>query len=371
MKKSADVVIIGGGIQGTSVAYHLAKRGITNVALVEMDLIGSGSSGRSAAMLINTMSRQETIRLSQESFKEYLNFNEELGESSGFRQIGHMTIATPAVESKLVEEVAIQRKMGVPVETLGPAQISEVVPALNVEDLAFGAVCWTDGIIDPHAIMQTYTREARALGVEIYERVQATGIKLQDGRVVGVNTSYGFVSTALVVNAAGARAIEVGAWVGLKLPITNYKRHIFITDQFPEISARTPIVMDMQDDWYFRKEGDGILVGMGREESQSFEPQVEWELQSLLVERALHRAPILANARIIRGWVGLRALTPDDLPVLGRVPGLEGFVNCCGWGGHGVMHAPIGGLLTAEIIVDGDASTIDVTPFRYHRFANA
>jgi sarcosine oxidase subunit beta len=369
MKTSADVVIIGGGIQGTSVAYHLAKRGITNVALVEMDLIGSGSSGRSAAMLINTMSRRETIRLSQESFKEYLNFTEELGESSGFRQIGHMTIATSAVESRLLEEVEMQRKLGVHVETLGPSQILEAVPALNVQDLVIGAVCWTDGIINPHSVMQAYTRGARTLGVEIDERVPATGIELQNGRVVGVHTTGGLISTHCVVNAAGARAIEVGAWVGLKLPITNYKRHIFITDEFPEIPDRTPIVMDMQDDWYFRKEGAGILIGMGREESQSFEPQVEWELQDLLVERALHRAPVLANARIIRGWVGLRALTPDDLPILGYAPAVEGFVNCCGWGGHGVMHAPIGGLLTAEIIADGHATTLDLTPFRYERFA--
>ena len=371
MKSSADVVIVGGGIQGTSVAYHLAKRGITNVALIEMDLVGSGSSGKSAAMVVNAMSREETIRLSQESFKEYLGFAEQTGESSGFRQLGHLTIATYPVEQELREEVAIQRKLGVPVEILDPCGIQEIAPALNVEDLALGAICWTDGVIDPHCVMQAYTRQARSLGVEVNERVQAIGIQVQKGRVTGVQTSQGVISTPCVVNAAGAHAAEAAAWIGLNLPITNYKRHIFITDEFPEVPNHTPIVVDMEDDWYFRKEGPGILIGMGREESRTFEPQVEWELQDLLVERAMHRAPILAKARIIRGWVGLRAVTPDDLPILGYAPGIEGFVNCCGWGGHGVMHAPIGGLLTAETIAEGRTITLDNTPFRYERFAVA
>ncbi len=371
MKSSADVVIIGGGIQGTSVAYHLAKRGITNIALVEMELIGSGSSGRSAAMLMLSMSREETIRLSQESFKEYMSFGDELGESSHFKHIGYMTVATEKIEPVLRDEIELQQKMKVPVEVLDAAQIKEIVSALNVDDLVLGAITRTDGVIDPHAVMQVYTRGARNLGVEIDERVQATGIELQNHRVAGVHTTEGLISTPLVVNAAGARAIEVGGWVGLNLPIKNYKRHIFITDEFRDIPEGTPFVMDLEVEWYFRKEGNAVLMGMGREESKSFEPQVEWEFQDQVIGRALYRAPILANARVIRGWAGLRALTPDDLPVLGYAPGVEGFVNCCGWGGHGVMHAPIGGILTSEIIANGRATTMDLTPFLYERFDNA
>jgi glycine/D-amino acid oxidase-like deaminating enzyme len=368
MKTTADVVIIGGGIQGTSVVYHLAQRGITNVALVEMDLIGSGSSGRSAAMLMLSMPGRETIRLSQAAYPEYLHFGEELDEAFAFKQIGSMYIATPATEAELQRDIELQRSLGVPIEVLDPQQVKQVVPAMCVDDLVFGTFCRTDGVIDPHAVMQAYTRAARARGAEIDERVQAMGIESQNGRVVGVHTTEGLISTRLVVNAAGARAAEVGTWVGLKLPITNYQRHIFITDAFPEIPDNTPFVEDMDGEWYFRKEGVGMLLGMGREESKTPEPQFEWEFREKVIERAVARVPILENARILRGWAGIRALTPDNQPILGYAPGVEGFINCCGWGGHGVMHAPIGGILTSELIADGKTTTLDLAPFKYERF---
>lgn len=368
MRSTADVVVIGGGIQGLACLYHLAAKGIRNISLVELDLLGSGSSGRSAAMLVLAMSRRETIALSFLSWQEYMAFGDLLGESSHFKPIGYLSVATAAAEQALREEIAIQQEMGVPIEILTPQEIKELVPALNVEDLVLGVICRKDGVIDPHAVMQAYARGAKQLGAEINEHVQATGIVLDKGRVVQVETTAGRISTPIVVNAAGARAREVGAWVGLKLPITNYKRHIFITDEFPQIPQNTPFVMDLEVEWYFRKEGENVLIGMGREESTSYEPQFEPEFQEQVIERAALRAPILLEAKIVNGWAGLRALTPDDLPILGYAPGVEGFVNCCGWGGHGVMHAPAGGILTAELIADGKTTSMDLTPFQYERF---
>ena len=369
MKSTADVVIIGGGIQGTSIAYHLAKRGVRNVVLVEADLVGSGSSGKSAAMILLQMSREMTIRLSQESFKEYLHFNEEFGVDIGYKPIGYLNLATKSIADELRAQVELQHRFGVPTEMLSPQEIARRVPAVNVDDIEFGAVCWQDGVIDPHTVMQTYVQNARKLGVEICEKVEATGIALETSRVVGVDTRDGFISTPMVVNAAGARGAQVASWVNLKLPITNYKRTVFITDRFDAIADDAPFVNDAEVEWYFRKEGRGILMGMGREESTTYEPQLEWEFLDAIIARALHRAPILANARVMRGWAGMRSLTPDDYPILGRVPAVDGFVNACGWGGHGVMHAPIGGILIAELIADGKATTLDLTPFRLERFS--
>ncbi len=373
LKSSASIVIIGGGIIGTSIAYHLAQRGVRDVVLVEADIVGSGSSGHSAAMILLQMSREMTIRLSQESFKEYLHFNEEFDTDIGYKPIGYLNIATREIADELRAQVELQHRLGVPTEILSPQEIARLVPAVNIADIEFGSICWKDGVIDPHSVMQAYIKHARRLGAEINEKVEATGIVLDTARnrVVGVQTTEGLISTPVVVNAAGARAIQIGAWVGLNLPIKNYKRTIFITDRFDEISENAPFVMDLAVEWYFRKEGKGILMGMGVEESTTFEPQLEWEFLDAIIQRALHRAPILANARVMYGWAGLRSLTPDDYPILGRVlpGGVEGFTNACGWGGHGVMHAPIGGQLVAELIADRKATTMDTSPFRLERFA--
>jgi len=368
MKTHADVVIIGGGIQGTSIAYHLARRSVHDVVLVEADIIGSGSSGRSAAMILLQMSREMTIRLSQESFKEYLHFEEEIGADIGYKPIGYLNLATREIADDLRAQVALQRQLGVPTEILSPQEIARLVPAVNVEDVEFGSICWQDGVIDPHTVMQTYVQRARQLGAEICEKVEGTGIAVENDRVVGVQTSAGLISTPLVVNAAGARAAQVASWVGLQLPIRNFKRTVFITDRFDEIPDSAPFVMDLAVEWYFRKEGKGVLMGMGVEESMTFEPQLDWEFLDAMIQHAMHRAPILANARVMRGWAGLRPLTPDDCPILGHAPGVDGFVNACGWGGHGVMHAPIGGKLIAELIADGKATTMDLAPFRAERF---
>lgn len=371
MKSRADVVIIGGGIQGTSAAYHLAKLGVPDIVLVEADIVGSGSSGRSAAMILLQMSREMTIRMSQESFKEYMSFADEFGAEIGYKPTGYLHLATQGIADQLRSEVDLQRRNGVPTELLSPADIARVVPAVNVEDLVLGSICWQDGVIDPHSVMQGYVRRARLLGAEIDEQVQATGIVIEKGRVTGVQTTAGLIATPIVVNAAGPRAVQVGGWVGLDLPIRNFKRTIFITDRFDAIPDNAPFVMDLAVEWYFRKEGKGILMGMGLEESTTFEPQLEWEFLDTLTRHALHRAPVLANARVMRGWAGLRPLTPDDYPILGPVPSLAGFINDCGWGGHGVMHAPIGGQLIAELIADGETSTMDLAPFRLERFASS
>jgi sarcosine oxidase subunit beta len=367
VKTTGDVVIIGGGIQGTSVAYHLAKQGIRDVVLVEADIVGSGSSGRSAAMILLQMSREQTVRLSQESFKEFLNFEEVFGADIGYKPIGYLNLATDAVADELRRQVGLQRQMGVPVDIVTPDDIARLVPSLNTKDVVFGSVCWKDGVVDPHSVMQAYAQHARRMGVEIDEKVQATGILLDGKRVTGVQTTAGYISTPLVVNAAGARAAQIASWVGVDLPIRNFKRTIFITDRFDEVPENTPFVMDLSVEWYFRKEGRGILMGMGLEASTTFEPQLEWEFLDTMIQHALYRAPILANARVMRGWAGLRPLTPDDYPILGPVGEVTGFVNACGWGGHGVMHAPIGGQLVAELIATGK-TTLELTPFLAARF---
>ncbi len=171
-----------------------------------------------------------------------------------------------------------------------------------------------------------------------------------------------------MVNAAGFRAREVAAWAGLDLPITNFKRHIFCTGPVAAYSESIPFTYEVELPWYMRREGPGLLIGMGSAESDEEDPQVDWAFLEVVIEHSVHRAPALEEAGVKTAWAGLRPITPDDDPILGPTPHLGGFFNDCGWGGHGIMHAPAGGLLLAEWIVDGQPTSLDGSRFGAERF---
>jgi len=230
-----------------------------------------------------------------------------------------------------------------------------------------------DGMVDPHSIMMAYAHHARRLGVEFAEGVKATGLRIEGDRVVGVHTTAGFIAAPRVVNAAGFRAREVGAWAGMDLPITNLKRHIFVTGPIPTYSQPIPFTYEVEVAWYMRREGPGLLVGMGAVESDEEDPQVDWSFLDMVAEHSMHRAPALAEAEIKTGWAGLRPITPDDDPILGEASHLRGFFNDCGWGGHGIMHAPAAGMILAEWIVEGttdrgNLADVDLSRFGAERF---
>ena len=191
---------------------------------------------------------------------------------------------------------------------------------------------------------------------------------IQGDRVVGIHTTAGPIATGCVVNAAGFRARQVAAWAGMDLPITNTKRHIFVTGPVAAYSGVFPFTYELELGWYIRREGPGLLIGMGREPSDEEDPQVDWSYLDRVVEHSLHRAPPLAEAGIKNGWAGLRSLTPDGNPILGQAPHLKGFYNDCGWGGHGVMNAPAGGLILTDLILHGATTLVNVHPFRANRF---
>jgi len=367
MKETAEVVIIGAGIQGTSVAYHLARKGMTDVIVVEMNTIGSGSSGRSAAMIVRNVSRSTRLALTRISWEAYQCFGEELGVEPGYEPIGYLGLVT----HRQAQAHEVQRDVDFPSRVLDPKEIDELLPGLYLEDVAFGLYKPESGLVDPHSIYTAYATAARRLGVRIYEGVEATGLKIQNGRVSGVEPTAGVIATPRLVNAAGFRSRQVGAWAGLDLPIINLKRHIFfVTALVPPFTGPIPFVHDLEADWYFRREGPGLIMGMGKSPSNEEDPKVAWPFLQEVVEYALYRAPSLAEARVMRdrSWAGLRPVTPDEDPILGEAPSLPGFFNCCGWGGHGVMHAPAGGLLTAELIVDGKVTSGDIIPFLVDRF---
>jgi len=192
--------------------------------------------------------------------------------------------------------------------------------------------------------------------------------RLSKGQVEGVDTDKGFVATGLVVNAGGPWAIEIGRWVGVKIPIINLARSILVTRPFPDIPSTRPFVEDVTAEWYYRPEGDGVLMGMGKLPTEDLDIQINNEMINEMIDAAVHRVPALERASMLTAWTGVRPLTPDDHPILGPVPSVDGLVLNCGWGGMGIIQAPIAGQLVAEYISNGQASTVDISLFGIERF---
>jgi sarcosine oxidase subunit beta len=368
MKDSAEVVIIGGGIQGISLAYHLATLGCTDVCLLEMNTLGSGSSGRSAAMIGHAFRTERCLQLTQWSFAALNRFEEELGSSPGYEPIGCLLLAGSQGAPDLRHRWDAMQRSGIRSYLVDREEIARLTPGLNLDEIELGLYNPDEGNIDPHSIMMAYARQARSQGVEFVEGVRATGLQIHGDRLLGVTTADGTIATRCVVNAAGFRARQVAAWAGLDLPITNLKRHILFTEPVPVYSQLIPFTYELEAAWYIRREGPGMLVGMGAVESDEEDPQVDWAFLDVIGEHSMHRAPPLAEAGIQSGWAGLRPVTPDDEPILGPVPHLSGFFNDCGWGGHGVMHAPAAGMALAEWIALGSPVSTDIRPFGVERF---
>ena len=369
MNQTADVVVIGAGIQGISAAYHLAKLGVRNVVVLEENTVGSGSSRWSASMLMMQVWADWQVAFSQYCRERYLALEDEIGVSAGFQKTGTYTLVTERVAQQERMLADMRGSMGVETEMLSAAEVSNRVPVVAESELAYGVYGEADGSIDTPTIMQGFRAASERLGVTILEGSPAIDVELRNGRVHAVTTPTDTIETRFVVNATGANASQVGAMVGIDLPIDNRVRNIFIVKHHPLLENVPAFVQDAEDTWYFRRVEEGIMIGMGtrRDAPVQMAPDLEyWPAVRKLVVR---RARPITELPVTGGWSGIRPLTPDERPILGRVDGVEGFVNSCGWGGEGIMHAPVGGQLAAELIAYGETRTFDVTPFELSRFA--
>ncbi|MEA2639021.1 MAG: hypothetical protein QOF51_415 [Chloroflexota bacterium] len=372
MRDSASVVIIGGGVVGASVAFHLTERGMTDVVVVDRSSLASGSTGRSAGGVRQQFSTEINCRMSIISVEKLLRFHETTGGEASFVQSGYLFLLSTAEDWALFQRnVALQRSLGIDVELLDPEGAHRHLPPMRTDDLLGATFCPTDGHADPTGVCLGYATAARSRGVEVVAGVTVTGIETQHQRVAAVNTDHGRIATPLVVNAAGPWAAQIAALASVEVPIRPYRRQLYYAERPPEIPATAPMVVEFASSMYFRPEGPGLLLGMtDRSEPSSFNVNTDDAFLAMLVERAVRRVPRFEQVELIRGWAGLYDVTPDANPIIGAVGDLEGFVMAAGFSGHGFMHSPATGQLVAELITDGHTTTLDITPFSAARFAS-
>jgi sarcosine oxidase subunit beta len=371
LPKTADVVVIGGGVMGASTAYHLAKRGCTGVVLLEKEtFFGQGATGRCAGGIRYQFSTAINIRLSQLSLPMLGRFEEELEQPIDLKWVGYLMLASTAEnEATFRENIALQNSLGVNSQWLSAEDAAATIPLIHCEGIIGAAWNADDGLADPNSVVQGYVTGARRLGVKTLNDVEVTGIQVEGGRVRGVSTPAGSIATDHVVNATGPWASLIGSMVGVDIPVEPLRRQIVVTTPIPELPPDFPFVIDFAQSLYFHQEGEGILTGMSNPyETPGFSQAVDsaWELVHL--EAAMDRMPILEDAGILSRWAGLYEVTPDAHPILGRVPEVQNFYLITGFSGHGFMHGPICGLLLAEEILDGRAHTLDVTSLSIARF---
>jgi sarcosine oxidase subunit beta len=372
LKSNAEVVVIGGGIMGASTAYHLAKRGCTDVVVLESaEMFGLGSTGLNAGGVRYQFATAVNVELSKLSFGMMERFADEMDQPIALRRCGYLFLLDREKDlEQFRKNVALQNSLGVPSQVIGVDEIARLAPEVNLDGIIGGTWCPLDGLVDPNGLLQGYVSQARRLGATLYTSAPATGIDVVDGKVMGVSTKDGRISTSNVVIAAGAWAGLVGDMAGIELPVEPIKRQIAVTSEMPNLRPDFPFVIDFSRSLYFHREGRGILTGKSNAEQEAgFDTTVDedWRLRHL--EEAMERLPLLAEAEISAEWAGLYEVTPDDQPILGKLPQVEGLFSCAGFSGHGLMHGPAAGLLLAEEIHEGRAHTVNIDPLRYSRFA--
>lgn len=375
------VAVIGCGIVGAACAHALASRGV-DVTVFEADTVGGGSTARSAGGIRTQFSTRVNVELSLVSLPTWESFGSEFGVDIAFRQVGYLFLAREQGTAETFEEnVTMQRELGVPVELLSPTEAREHCPALRSERFHAATFAGCDGFADPYLALQGYVDGARAAGAEIRPKTPVTDLLFDGDSVSGVVAGDADdpsvserVPADTVVNAAGPWARRVAALGGVDLPVAPKRRRMLTVDPETAVPEDCPLTIDLDTGSYFRPERDGAAVLGGEFGGPDPDvdpgdcdrrPGMEWTLEA--VERAGDVAGYFGpETRIKRGWAGCYAVTPDHHPVIER--SRPGFVNAVGFSGHGFQHAPATGAAVAEIVLDGESRTVDVSPLSSDRF---
>lgn len=370
LPRSAEVVIIGGGLIGLSSAYYLARAGCRDVVLLERKWLGSGTSAHCSGGIRAQFSTEINIRLSQESLKTFENFEAEFDVDPEFRRTGYLFLATtPDEEGLFRRNVELQQRFKVPVELIGPEVAKRIVPPLNVEDVRVAAYSASDGIADPHSVLQAFARASRRLGVKILEETEVMSIGRHSQRVESVVTTVGDIAPGILVVAAGPWSGQLGKMLDVEIPVYPQRRQAFMSGPVAGFPPVMPLTIDFNWGFSIRREGPGILMHLGnRKDPPAFVDSPDWEFFWSCSERIAQRVPALAEAEIVKAYACAYEMTPDVHPIISRVKDTENVLVAAGFSGHGFMHSPVAGQLVADLVMKGGTDLLDIRPLRLDRF---
>jgi sarcosine oxidase subunit beta len=375
---TADAVVIGAGVMGASIAFHLAKAGLRRVMVLERGVVAGASTGRSGALVRMHYTNAPETRLALASLAYFHHWGDLVGgrdDDCGFRRTGFAMLVGPGNADRLRRNVAMLRDVGVNTRVVEPAELRALQPGVEVGDVALAAYEPDSGYADPVATTRAFLAAAEARGATVLEGTAVSGVRVAAGRVVGVDGAAGPIDAPVVVCAAGCWNDRVAASAGIGLSITPVRSQWALYRRAPALAGGHLVMIDLASGLYTRPHGDGLtLAGVGVADTAPADPERYREendpdFPARVMEKLGRRLPAMAGQPYVRGSAGLYDMSPDTRAIVDRAPGVDGLYLAAGFSGTGFKKSPAVGLGLAELIVDGRASAVDLHPFRYSRFA--
>jgi sarcosine oxidase, subunit beta len=377
MTHTADVVIIGAGVAGASITFNLARRGVTNVAVLDKGAVASGATGKSSACIRQHYSTEATARMVRRSIEVFEHFADVVGGTASFVKTGYLMGVGERDREALKKVVAMQQRVGIKTKLISPEEIREIERRVRVDDLVAGAWEPDSGYADPSDTTNSFIRRARELGVRLFQNTEVTGLKTTGGKISEVLTNRETFSAPIVINAAGVWGDRIGAMLGIEIPITVCRHQIRFIKRPESAAAQHPMFYDFIHQFYSRPEGkDLTLIGTldpaeinDRINPDDYADTVDFNETADVLGALCDRFPSFEAGHFHSGYSGPFDVTPDWHPILDEAPGIRGFFLAVGFSGHGFKLAPAVGEMVADLVINGKQPDSDINVFRYTRFA--
>jgi len=368
----ASVVIVGGGAMGVSIAYQLARAGVTDVVLLEKDALGEGSTCRAAGGVRAQFSDRLNVELGQRSLEVFENFDRIFHQEIDLHQVGYLFLLdTPESVEAFEANVSLQNSLGVTSRMISPAEAKRLSPYIDTDGVLAAAFSPRDGHCTPESVVLGYAAAARRLGARLVTGCEVKGIETAQDAIVAVHTEGGRIETDTVICVAGAWSRRIGEFVGVDLPVTPVRRQILVTEAVPDLIPAMPFTIDFSTSFYFHNEGKGLLLGMSDpDETPGFKMSRSDSWLPGLGEAMAHRAPALMDIGVASGWAGLYEMTPDHNALIGESPEVSRFLYATGFSGHGFLMAPAVGEIIRDLYLN-ESPVLDVSGLDARRFTGS